>query len=179
MKHIYIERSDLLICPADTPEQLTRVGLAMDIFELLSEKELLRYLPEKRVKSVHDAESWLGSTLLNLQCGRNQTHLIISKKKNQLIGVIDIIPPAVAKEHYQLNNYPYFIEFYLRKSVTGKSLMSGLLPQVIRLLRSSGIQDIAAIVNRNNTAALKVLQKSGFDRSAIFDLEQDLYQLSA
>ena len=179
MENIYLETDEFLLCPADKPEVLKGLRLTEDLFNLLSDKETLRYLPEKHISSVQEAEQWLCTTLLNIHCGRNQTHLIISRNSRRLIGIIDIIPPLVAKEYYRLGDYPYFIEFYLRRSVTGNSLMSNLLPKVVQLLKDNGINSIAAVVHRQNSAACKVLRRSGFQKEQWFDLNQDLYSLSA
>ncbi|WP_345951277.1 GNAT family N-acetyltransferase [Mucilaginibacter sp. PAMB04274] len=179
MHHIYLENDDLLICPVDQTALLNYQRLTKDIFQLLSDHKTLQFLPEKRLFSLAEAEHWLGTTLMNMYCGRNQTHLILSKQTERLLGIIDLIPPRVAQEYYQLPEYPYFLEFYLNKSACGQLLMSNLLPQVVELLKARGIEQIAAVVNRKNLAACKVLSRSGFLNKCYFDCQQDMYLVSA
>jgi L-amino acid N-acyltransferase YncA len=81
-------------------------------------------------------------------------------------------------EHYQLKNYPFFIEFYLKGSARGKALMSRLLPKMLEYLQENGVNDLAAVVNRRNIAAIKVLNRSGFYNDGNFDPIQDIYRCS-
>ena len=150
--------------------------LAAEIYQLLSDEHTVQFLPEKKLFSISDARNWLGAAILNFHSGRNQVHFIRSKLTGALIGVIDVIPPAVVQEHYRLAEYPFFIEFYLKGSARGKALMSKLLPKVVAHLRRDGIGRIAAVVNRNNLAASKVLRRSGFKLAGNFDMMQDLYR---
>jgi predicted acetyltransferase len=57
--------------------------------------------------------------------------------------------------------------------------MSAILPQMIAALKQNGIQEVAAVVNRLNTPASKVLLKAGFKCVNQFDYEKDLYSISA
>ena len=179
MRNIYLENDTLIVHPISATDLQRQKELIKDIFSILSDEEILRYIPEKRLHSMTDAQNWLGTALLNIQCGRNRTHLITSKKNNQLLGIIDLIPPVVVKEHYRLKQYPHFIEFYLNSSAKGKALMSSLLPQIIRGLTGNGVEHLAAVVNKKNIPACKVLVKAGFMLMADFDAQQDLYALSA
>lgn len=149
--------------------------LATEIYQLLSDEHTLQFLPEKKLSSITAAKNWLSAAILNFHSGRNQVHLIRSKSNGALLGVIDVIPPTVAQEHYQLAHYPFFIEFYLKSSARGKALMSRLLPKVVSHLQKDGIDEIAAVVNRRNLAASKVLKRSGFKLAGNFDQSQDLY----
>jgi RimJ/RimL family protein N-acetyltransferase len=81
-------------------------------------------------------------------------------------------------EYYQLDNYPFFIEFYLKGSAPGKALMSHLLPKVLEHLHQDGVDDLAAVDNRQNIAASKVLKRSGFYHDGNFDKKQVIYRYS-
>jgi len=149
--------------------------LASEIYQLLSDEHTLQFLPEKKLTSMTAAKNWLSAAVLNFHSGRNQVHFIRNKMTGALLGVIDLIPPTVAQEHYQLANYPYFIEFYLKSSARGKALMSRLLPKVVSHLQADGINNLAAVVNKKNLAATTVLKRSGFRLAGKFDQTQDLY----
>lgn len=151
--------------------------LAREIYALLSDEHTLQFLPEKKLDSLKAAKNWVSTAMLNFYSGRNQVHLIRNERTGTLVGVIDLIPPMVAKEHYRLSSYPYFLEFYLKGNARGKTLMSRLLPKVISHLEQDGIKDLAAVVNKHNLAASKVLKRSGFKLAGNFDQVQDLYTL--
>ncbi len=176
---ISLELDDLSIRRIDQIASDDYPDLARDIFELLSDKATLRFIPEKEIIDLKSARQWLLNSLMNSQCGRNQTHLIHSRTSGDLLGIVDIIPPNVAREHYQLNDYPFFIEFYLKSKVFGRSIMLDLLPELVNKLQDRGVQPLAAVVNRKNIPARKVLSRSGFAFEHSFDQFQDLYSLSA
>ncbi|WPU99046.1 GNAT family N-acetyltransferase [Mucilaginibacter sp. cycad4] len=178
MPSIYLENENLLIHPF-RPDDLQRYDeLVSEVFAILSDEDTLKYIPEKRLLSISHAENWLQGTIINFHSGRNRVHFITSKKNGRLIGLIDIIPPAVAREYYTLSRYPFFIEFYLKGSAKGKAVMTNLLPLVIAYLKAEGIENVAAVVNRRNYAASKVLRRSGFIFQSGFDPNQDLYAMT-
>jgi len=170
-----IENETCRIAPLGASDLQQYEQLAGEIYQLLSDEHTLQFLPEKKLSSVAAAKSWLNTALLNFHSGRNQVHLIRSKGTGTLMGVIDLIPPAVARDHYRLTKYPYFIEFYLKSCARGNALMSRLLPKVAAHLRNEGIDELAAVVNRQNLAAHKVLKRSGFRLQGKFDDLQDIY----
>lgn len=157
-------------------EDLSRYqSLVREVFEIRSNNKTLTFLPDKRLRTTSEADDLLQNMLLNAHVGRGQTCFIRQNQNNELIGIIEIIPPHVAREYYELSNYPYFIEFYLKSQLTGRSVMSKILPLIIRALNVQGISSIAAVVNRANLPALRLLGKSGFIFHGTFDPFQDLY----
>jgi RimJ/RimL family protein N-acetyltransferase len=170
-----IESKAYRIDPLGAGDILHYEQLAAEIYQLLTDEHTLRFLPEKKLHSIDAARNWLNAALLNFYSGRNQVHLIRSKACGTLVGVIDLIPPAVAREYYRLADYPFFIEFYLKSSAWGKSLMSTLLPKILSHLVQDGVAELAAVVNRQNVAAGKVLERAEFRHSGDFDQVQDIY----
>ena len=160
------------------PVDLERFSaITEDVYRILSDERTLHYIPSKRLNSLSETEVFLRTMIINFHTGRNFLHFITEKKTSKVVGIIDLISPTVAKEHYQINLYPFFVEFYLGSFATGCYLMTEILPPVIQQLRDQGIQNIGAIVNRENTAAKKVLAKAKFRKKQLFDLQQDFYQL--
>lgn len=149
---------------------------AEDVFKILSDDETLQFIPEKRLRSVKDAQEWLFTNVLNFHTGRNYLQVIRSGKTGRLIGMIDLLSPALVREHYQLEEYPYFLEFYLKSEVRGASIMTVLLPELLRVLHARGISKIAAVADRSNLAARSVLARSGFVDQGVFDLRKDLFE---
>ena len=120
---------------------------------------------------------FLQTMVFNYHAGLNYIHFITDKKLNRVIGLIDLISPEVAKEHYQLDEYPFFIEFYLSDYATGYYIMTEILPPVVDSILSQGIPRIGAVINRQNIAAKKVLENAQFSYKAQFDVLQDLYEV--
>ena len=176
---IYFENDNFLV-HSFRPEDLNRLSeLAKEVFVILSDDHTLRYIPTKRLESVMEAEIFLQGMILNFHSGRNYLHFITDKLSGKVIGMIDLISPALAMEHYQIPRYPFFIEFYLGSFASGCYLMTELLPVVINQLLKQGIGSIGAVVNRGNTAAKKVLKKARFSRKYNFDAHQDFYEVVA
>ena len=176
LKPIYLENEKLLIHPF-RPEDLSRFNeLTKDIFDILSDEHTLKFLPGKRLNNLQEAELFLQTTIINYHSGRNYLHFISHKELNKVIGMIDLISPEVAKSHYSMDHYPFFIEFYLSGFATGCYIMSEILPLLIDELLCQGISRIGAVINRKNIAARKVLEKSDFNYKAPFDIVQDLYE---
>ncbi|UOE50984.1 hypothetical protein MTO98_07830 [Mucilaginibacter sp. SMC90] len=136
--------------------------LVKEIYQLLSDDDTLYYIPEKRINALADAETWLKAAILNFHCGRNFIHFITDRISGKLLGIIDILSPEVAMDNYRLDNYPYFIEFYLSGTERGKKIMSSILPDLIGKLGNREIIELGAVVNRRNIAAIKVLTRTGF-----------------
>lgn len=176
---ICLEKANFTIHPFGPDDFLRYDQLVMEIYQILSNEETLKFLPDKRLTSIQEAKNWLNGSILNFHNGRNVVHFITSKITGKLVGIIDLNPPSVAREHYNLLEYPYFIEFYLNGNAKGKSVMTNLLPVIIKHLKIKGINNIAAVVNHKNYAAGKVLKRSGFILHSDFDTYQHLYALSA
>ena len=176
---ICLEKANFTIRPFGPDDLLRYDQLVMEIYQILSNDETLKFLPNKRLTNIQEAKNWLNGSILNIYNGRNVVHYITSKITGKLVGIIDLIPPSVAREYYNLLEYPYFIEFYLNGNAKGKSVMTNLLPVIIKQLTIKGIKNIGAVVNHKNYAAGKVLERSGFKLHSDFDPYQHLYALSA
>lgn len=177
LKPIYIEKKELSIHPF-RPEDLDRFEeISADLFSILSDDCTLKFIPTKRLHNLNEARLMLQTIVLNHYAGRSYVHFITHKKTNKLIGIIDLISPQVAREHYKMDYYPFFIEFYLGGFATGCYIMTEILPTVIDNILSQGIESIGAVINRKNIAAKKVLENANFSYKATFDLTQDLYEV--
>lgn len=160
------------------PEDLNRfTQITKEVFCILSDDHTLKFVPNKRLNTLQQAELFLQTMLINAHAGRNYLHFITDKKNDKVVGIIDLISPEVAQEHYQITHYPFFIEFYLSSFASGCYLMTTLLPPIIDQILAQGIPNIAAVVNRNNIAAKKVLEKAHFSYKEPFDPIQDLYEV--
>jgi ribosomal-protein-alanine N-acetyltransferase len=175
---IRLENKTLIIQSFDAKDLKQWSNMVNDVYALLSDNHALKYLPFKRLRTLNDADTLLKNALISLHCGRNYLHFIRKKTDGTIIGFIDVISPAVAKEHYTLKQYPYFIEFCIKTEYAQQKVMSTLLPDFLRSLRDQNINNIAAVINKQNIAAQKVLSRSGFNYYQFFDVDQDLYRFS-
>jgi RimJ/RimL family protein N-acetyltransferase len=158
------------------PQDINQIPeIATELYEILRDKNRLKYLPNKMLYSHLDAELLLKNALINFHSGRHYFYFIRCKSNGQLTGFIDVISPLMAREFYSLSEYPYFIEFFISKAFAGKRILSNLLPQFLTKLASQNFNSIAAVVDRRNTPAKKVLDRSGFAFSRIFDPFLDMY----
>src|SRR5688572_24815523 len=127
------------------PQDLERFPeISREVFSILSDERTLKFIPAKRLESPEAAYAFLKTMLLNTHTGRNFLHFITDKKQNKVVGLIDLISPEVAREHYRISDYPFFIEFYLCSPASGCYLMSAILPEVVELILSQGIQTLGA-----------------------------------
>ncbi|WEK17932.1 MAG: GNAT family N-acetyltransferase [Candidatus Pedobacter colombiensis] len=178
LEPIHIEHADLLVHSFRAEEIKGIESVAEQVYGILSDEDTLRFLPEKRLSSVDDAETFLKGSLLNFHSGKNYLHFISNRKSEKIIGMIDVIPPETAMQYYQLEHYPYFIEFYLKANAGRKQVMSLVLPLFIEKVKQQRIRELAAITNRDNIGAQKVLLRSGFGFRGSFDSLQDFYTIS-
>lgn len=115
--------------------------------------------------------------LLNFYSGRNYLHFITDKFSDKVVGMIDLISPSLAMEHYRIPRYPFFIEFYLGSFATGCQLMSEVLPAMVTEFVERGVDCIGAVVDKGNIPAKKVLKKARFSHRYSFDEKQEFYEL--
>jgi RimJ/RimL family protein N-acetyltransferase len=149
--------------------------LATDVLSLFSDPFTLKYVPEKRLTGIEAAQDFIKTMIINHHIGRNHLHFITSKKFNKVIGTIDIITPVVVREHYLLQEYPYFVEFFLLQEFSAQKIMTEAIPILIDAIHNQGIEKVGAVVNRKNTAAVKILKNAKFHYQDQFDIAQDLY----
>ncbi|MFN0253958.1 GNAT family N-acetyltransferase [Pedobacter ureilyticus] len=172
---ILIDTQELLLHPFGASEMKRFETLSLDILQLLSQQQTTAFLPHKRLKHIHHAETLLQTGLLNQYSGMSQLYFITQKSTKKTIGMIELISPNGARNYYKLKQYPYFIEFCLSTEHTGQGIMSSLLPKLIKQLNAKGIHQLGAVVHPKNLSAIKVLKKSGIDKMANFDHQSNLY----
>jgi RimJ/RimL family protein N-acetyltransferase len=176
MNHpILIDTKDLLLHPFRAEEMKRLDSLSQDIHNLFNQSQAKTFLPHKKLKDVQQAEALLQTALMHQYNGSSQWYFITDKVDQRTIGMVELITPQTAKKHYRLKQYPYFLEFCLCSTYSGKGIMSNLLPRLIRKLKQKGISEIGAVVHPHNLAAISVLKKSGIQRQTRFDDIRNLY----
>jgi len=172
---IHIDHDDFLVHAFRAEDVRRETAMSKGIFEIFSDESAMRYLPGKKLHTIEDAEAYFRGNLLSYHAGKNYLHFITEKNSGEIIGLLDLISPEVAREHYRLSHYPYFIEFYLKSEFHGRRIMGKLLPEFLKQLKRRDIKVVGAVVNQGNTAAQKAVTKAGFSFVSGFDFLQDLY----
>lgn len=83
------------------------------------------------------------------------------KDGKEVIGRINLVL-------YQRQGIPH-IEFELDEGFRGKGIMSSELPKYLKKFRCQGGKRLIAVVNKDNQASIKVLEKNKFIKIATFD----------
>jgi len=152
--------------------------MAQDIYEILSDDEVLKFIPEKRLKSIEDARNFLTGTVFAYQYERNFTHFIKIKEINKTIGVINVITPKTVEQDYKfVSKYTWMIEYYIHQAVWGRNIMSDVFPYFVKRMLSQGVEKIGAACFPDNIASIKLLEKAEFVKKHKFDNVQDYYEL--
>jgi len=176
MDPINITVGNIQVCALNADDIPRFADMANEVFEILSDDTTLKFIPEKKLKNALEAEKWLQSSVINYYTKRNYIHLIRSKESGSILGMVDILSPELIQDHYRLKDYPYFIEFYIKRQARNSSLMTRILPCIVEAMTEQGITKISAVADKRNVPAKRVLAKSGFKYRTKFDIFKDLYE---
>ena len=156
LEPVHIENDRFLVHTFRAADIKKEKAISKDVFALFSDEVTTCYLPGKKLSSLQEAEVYFRANLLSYHAGKNFLHFVTDKKSQRIIGMIDLISPGLAKEHYRLSHYPYFIEFYLKTEFHNQGIMGELLPEFIKQLEKKNIKDLSTVVNQKNWSAKKV-----------------------
>jgi RimJ/RimL family protein N-acetyltransferase len=176
LRPIIFENEDFLIHPFRKIDMLRHDSLAEDIFKILSNEEVLTFIPEKRLKTIEESKNFMFGVIATSEIQSIFAHFITIKAMNRTIGVINLISPDECKKKYTLNEYNWMIEYYLYKEAWGRNIMAEILPYFIQRVLLQGIEKLGAICNQQNHASIRLLEKSGFKKKFKFDPIQDYYE---
>ena len=172
---ILIDTPQFILHPFGAGQMKKIKSLSQDILQLFSSENPHFFLQHKQLTNAAQAEVLLHTALFNQFNGMGQWYLITEKTNGKTIGIIELITPSRAKQYYQLEDYPYILEFCLANGYTGKGIMGRVLPKFIESLKKKGINHIGAVVDPKNLKAIKVLEKSGINKQSKFNSISSLY----
>lgn len=178
LEPVHIENEEFLVHTFRAEDIKKEKVVSKDILAILSDGITTHFLPGKKLATLKEAELFFRGNLLNYYAGKNYLHLITDKQTHKVIGMIDLISPSLAREHYRMDACPYFVEFYLKSEFQHRGIMGELLPAFVKQLQQKNIQEIGAVINRDNKIAQKVILKTGFRFSSEFDFAQDFYTIT-
>lgn len=140
-----------------------------EVFELRSNPETMKYIPRPLVKNSEDALEHIAMIEDKIITNMGINWGITLKDNSKLLGIIG---------YYRLQpeNYRAEIGYILLPEFHGK----GIIPEAVNRLITYGFEDlnlhsIEAIIDPENYASEKVLQKCGFVKEAHLK-ESDFYE---
>jgi len=142
---------------------------ANQVFELRSNPETMKYIPRPLVKNTEDALEHIAMIDEKIETNVGINWGITFKDNSKLLGIIGYY-------RMQPDNYRAEIGYILLPEYHGK----GIIPEAVNRLIRYGFDDlklhsIEAIIDPENLASEKVLQKCGFVKEAHFK-ESSFYE---
>lgn len=142
---------------------------ANEILELRSNPETMKYIPRPLVKNIEDALAHIAMIEEKIETNIGINWAITLKESPRLLGIIGFY-------RMQPENYRAEIGYMLLPDFHGK----GIIPEAVNRLNRYGFDDlnlhsIEAVIDPENFASEKVLQKCGFVKEAHFK-ESEFYE---
>ncbi|WP_426485585.1 GNAT family N-acetyltransferase [Flavobacterium sp. 2] len=140
-----------------------------EVFELRSNPETMKYIPRPLAKNNEDALAHIATINTNIDNNIGINWAITLKDNPKLLGIIGYY-------RMQPENYRAEIGYMLLPEFHGK----GIIPEAVNRLITYGFKDlklhsIEAVIDPENQASEKVLQKCGFVKEAHFK-ESEFYE---
>ncbi|WP_163411404.1 GNAT family N-acetyltransferase [Flavobacterium ajazii] len=140
-----------------------------EVFELRSNPETMKYIPRPLVKTTQDALEHIATIEEKIISNEGINWGITLKGNSKLLGIIGFY-------RMQPENYRAEIGYILLPDFHGK----GIVPEAVKRLINYGFNDlklhsIEAVIDPENKASEKVLQKCGFVKEAHL-LECDFFE---
>ncbi|KRD58093.1 alanine acetyltransferase [Flavobacterium sp. Root935] len=135
-------------------------GDVQEVFELRSNPETMKYIPRPLVKDHEDALEHIKMIKEKIENNTGINWAIRLKDNSKLLGIIGFY-------RLQPENYRAEIGYIILPEFQGK----GLVPEAVTRLTKFGFEDlrlhsIEAVIDPENYASEKVLQKCGFTKEA-------------
>lgn len=142
---------------------------ANEILELRSNPETMKYIPRPLLKNTEDALGHIAMIEEKIETNIGINWAITLKESPKLLGIIGFY-------RMQPENYRAEIGYMLLPDFHGK----GIIPEAVNRLNRYGFDDlklhsIEAVIDPENFASEKVLQKCGFVKEAHFK-ESEFYE---
>lgn len=132
------------------------------VFALRSDPIAMRYVPRPLATSLDEAATHIAKILEEQRANNCLQWAITLKGDPRMIGIIGFW--RIQKEHYRGE-----LGYMLAPSFWGAGLITEAIgPVVDHGSKAMGFHSIEAIVDPNNPASMKVLEKNGFVREAWF-----------
>jgi RimJ/RimL family protein N-acetyltransferase len=135
---------------------------ANDLFNLRSDKNVMRFIDRPKAKSLKDALELINKMHDSLKNNNGITWAISLKSNNALIGTIGFW--RIMNEHYRAE-----IGYLLHADFHAKGIMHEAMKPVLKYgFNIMNLHSVEANLNPENTASIKLLEKNGFVKEAFF-----------
>lgn len=146
-------------------EQLILTGLFLEKIEKEQEyylkrssyKELQRFIPGAYVKNIEESREKVTEHVLRFVLGRGILYCIRIKENRMPLGYILINSPV---DNVCCNEWN--LDFWLGPNLSNGGIMSLAIPYVLDYLRDMGVKVLHTQVDKENYAAIHLLEKIGF-----------------
>jgi ribosomal-protein-alanine N-acetyltransferase len=131
-----------------------------EIFKLRSDKETMKYIPRPLVKTEEDALAHIAMIDEKIENNEGINWAITLKNDPKLIGLIGHY--RIKPEHFRAE-----IGYMLLPEYHGKGIISEAIKETVKYgFEIMKLHSIEAVIDPENLASEKVLQKSGFVKEA-------------
>ena len=136
-----------------------------EIFKLLSNEEVVRYLNLNIHLSIEDTEKLLKEYFEGLENNTKYPYTIIDKETEQFVGIFLIKLDLYNEEAFEFT-------IYLSKDFWGKGIYKEILPYMTKVaFEEIKTKNFRGYAKERNIASIKVLEKSNFILEKIFKVE--------
>lgn len=140
-----------------------------EIFALRSDKEVMKYVPRPLAKTPEDALNHIAIINEKIDLNEGINWAITLKDNPKLIGIIGHY--RIKPEHFRAE-----IGYMLLPEYHGKGIISEAINEVVKYgFQVMKLHSIEAIIDPDNIASERVLQKNGFVKEAHLK-ENEYYQ---
>jgi ribosomal-protein-alanine N-acetyltransferase len=131
-----------------------------EIIALRSNPETMKYIPRPLVKTIEDALEHIAMMDAKIENNEGINWAITQKDNPKLIGVIGHY--RIKPEHYRAE-----IGYMLLPEFSGKGIISEAVKEVVNYgFKGMQLHSIEAVIDPENNASAKVLEKNGFVKEA-------------
>jgi ribosomal-protein-alanine N-acetyltransferase len=132
------------------------------IFRLRSDATVSEFLTRKLSTSIEEARAFIEMITKNIDNNESAYWAIVPKNENDLVGTICLW-------HISIENHRAEIGYELMPSYQGKGLMQEALAAVVNYaFHDLKLHSLEATVSPENFSSIRLLEKSGFVREALF-----------
>ena len=135
---------------------------AKEVFEIRSNPETMKFIPRPLAETVEDAKKFITDCNAGIEKNDYINWAIAQKEDNKLIGMIGFF-------RLQPENFRGEIGYILNPNFHGKGIMKEASDEAIKFgFEKMNFHSIEAVIDPNNIASEKLLQKLNFEKEAHF-----------
>ena len=135
---------------------------ANEVFEIRSNPETMKFIPRPLAETIEDAQKFITECNTSIEKNELINWAIAQKEDNKLIGMIGFF-------RMQPENFRGEIGYILNPEFHGKGIMKEASDEAIKFgFEQMNFHSIEAVIDPENSASEKLLQKCGFEKEAHF-----------